>query len=159
MDSVVLLAYVSLAVSRTNDYQSVWTLLYIQKIYSVSTNEKGDFYELWQQQKHLKTIKMSEVCMTLTMRDICINSNLNRLTKSLAAAEARSLNISSHGTSLKWSRRPPQSAQESSYAMWWNGASCCEFDGKSIENRDSNIRISQWRENHCITSTSIRRNK
>ena len=31
---------------------------------------------------------------------------------SLAAAEAPSLKISSHGTSLKWSRRPSQSARE-----------------------------------------------
>ena len=31
---------------------------------------------------------------------------------SLAAAEAPSLKISSHGTSLKWSQRPPQSARE-----------------------------------------------
>ena len=31
---------------------------------------------------------------------------------SLAAAEALSLKISSHGTSLKWSQRPSQSARE-----------------------------------------------
>ena len=41
---------------------------------------------------------------------------------SLAASEAPSLKISSHGTSLKWSWRPSQS-----------GASRCEFDGKSME--------------------------
>ena len=31
---------------------------------------------------------------------------------SLEAAEAPSLKVSSHGTSLKWSQRPSQSAQE-----------------------------------------------
>ena len=31
------------------------------KIYSVGTNEKSDFYELWQQHKLLKTMEMSEV--------------------------------------------------------------------------------------------------
>ena len=32
---------------------------YIQ-IYSVGTNEKSDFYELWQQHKQLKTMEMGE---------------------------------------------------------------------------------------------------
>ena len=36
----------------------------------------------------------------------------NHSQNSLAAAEALSLKISSHGTSLKWSRRPSQSARE-----------------------------------------------
>ena len=31
-----------------------------QKIYPFGTNEKGDFYELWQQHKQLKIIGMSE---------------------------------------------------------------------------------------------------
>ena len=52
---------------------------------------------------------------------------------SLAAAEALSLKISSHGISLKWSQRLSQSAQELSYAMWWNGASHFEFDWNSKE--------------------------
>ena len=52
---------------------------------------------------------------------------------SLAAAEALILKISSHGTSLKWSQRPFQSARESLQAMWWNGASCFYFDGKKME--------------------------
>ena len=49
------------------------------------------------------------------------------------AAEALSLKISSHGTSLKWSWRPSQPAGEQSKTMQWNGASPFEFDGKSIE--------------------------
>ena len=42
-------------------YEPVSTLLQIQKIYFVGTNKKRDFYELWQQHKLSKTIKMSEV--------------------------------------------------------------------------------------------------
>ena len=30
------------------------------KIYSFGTNEKSDFYELWQQDKQLKTMEMRE---------------------------------------------------------------------------------------------------
>ena len=41
--------------------------------------------------------------------------------------------MSSHGVSLKWSQRLPQSAQEKSQAMRSNRASCYEFDGKSTE--------------------------
>ena len=52
MDSFVLLVYVRLAVSKTLWQQLLTCLneLYfkIQKIYSVGTNEKSDFYELWQ---------------------------------------------------------------------------------------------------------------
>ena len=77
--------------------EPVSTLLQIQKIYFVGTNKKRDFYELWQQHKLSKTIKMSEV----SMRDICINSNLNPLTKFTRAADSLSLKISSYGRSLK----------------------------------------------------------
>ena len=49
--------------------------------------------------------------LMLSIRDIYINSNLNPLTNSLAA-EAPSSKISSHGTSLKWSGWPSQSAWE-----------------------------------------------
>ena len=33
----------------------------MQKIYSVGTNEKSAFFELWQQHKPLKTMEMGEV--------------------------------------------------------------------------------------------------
>ena len=54
MDSVGLVAYASLASSRTL-LQRLLACLYflqIQRIYFVGTNEKIDFYELWQQQDH-----------------------------------------------------------------------------------------------------------
>ena len=43
------------------DYEFVWALLYIQKIYSVDTNKKTDFYELSQQHKLLKSMEMNEI--------------------------------------------------------------------------------------------------
>ena len=64
MGSFVLLEYVSLAASTTLlQPLPAWLsfrLLQIQKIYSVGTNDKKDFYELRQQHKQLKTIEMSE---------------------------------------------------------------------------------------------------
>ena len=56
-----------------------------------------------------------------------------QLQNPLAAAEALSLKISSHGASLKWSQRPSQSAREYSLVMGWNRVSCFEFVRKSIE--------------------------
>ena len=50
MDSFALVAYANLAASRNLS----------QKIYFAGTNEKSDFYELWQQHKLLKNIKISE---------------------------------------------------------------------------------------------------
>ena len=50
IDSFVLVAYASLAASRT----------LLQRLLAC-TNEKSDFYELWQQHKLLKTMEMSEV--------------------------------------------------------------------------------------------------
>ena len=49
--------------------------------------------------------------LRLTVRNISISSNLNTLTKFTSSSRS-SLKISSHGTSLKWSWRPSQSAQE-----------------------------------------------
>ena len=43
-----------------NNYMPTWTLLKIQRIYSVGKNEKSNFYELWQYLKQLKSMKMSE---------------------------------------------------------------------------------------------------
>ena len=78
---------------------------------------------------------------------------------SQAAAEALSLKISSHGASLKWTQRPWQSAQEViSYEIkrgiplwiWW------KVNGNWENNM---IRIFQWRESHCRTNSSVKRNK
>ena len=62
MDHFVLLAYASLAVLRTflQLLLTCQNLASIQKIYYVCRNEKSDFYELWQQRKHLKTMAICE---------------------------------------------------------------------------------------------------
>ena len=78
----------------------------------------------------------------------------NHSQNSLAAAEALSLKISSNGISLKWSRRPSQSAYVMKWGitlrLWW----------KANGNWENNmIRISKRSESHCRTNNSIRRNK
>ena len=61
MDSFVLLVYASLAASRTLLQQLLACLNFtLESDDSFGTNEKSDWYELWQQQKQLKTIEMSE---------------------------------------------------------------------------------------------------
>ena len=93
---------------------------------------------------------------------------------SLAAAEALSLKASSHGTSLEWSQRLSQSAQEViSNAMKWGIQGLIQKEKVDIcapqsvhqcrehpvSTPEKMIRIFQWRETHCRTNTSIRRNK
>ena len=61
MDSFVLLAYASLAASRTLLQRLLACLNFtLESDYPFGTNEKSDFYELWQQQKQLKTMEMNE---------------------------------------------------------------------------------------------------
>ena len=68
------------------------TLLY-RNLLTEAGSPKNDFYELWQQQKQLKTMEMSEA-----WPDIFWTHSQN----SPAAAEAQSLKTSSHVTSLKF---------------------------------------------------------
>ena len=83
------------------------------------------------------------------MRDIYIWTHSQN---SLASAEALSLEISCHGTSLKWSRRLSQSAVKRGIPLWiwW------KVNGNWDKN---NIRISKRRESHCRTTNSVRRKK
>ena len=62
MDSFFLLAYARLAPSRTLLQRLLACLNFTleSEDYPFGTNEKSDFYELWQQQKQLKTMEMSE---------------------------------------------------------------------------------------------------
>ena len=78
---------------------------------------------------------------------------------SLAAAEPLGLKIPFHGTYLKWSQRLPVSTRiVIGYAMKWGILFWVWW--KVNGNWDNNmIRISQWRESHCRTNTSIRRKK
>ena len=62
MDSFVLVAYENLAASRTLLQRSLACLNFtLGSENSVGTNEKSNFYELWQHQKLLNTMDMSEV--------------------------------------------------------------------------------------------------
>ena len=63
MKFFVLLAYWSLAASRTLLQQLLACLSFIlesEDWYKFGTNERSDFYELWQQHKQLKTTEISE---------------------------------------------------------------------------------------------------
>ena len=75
--------------------------------------KKSDFYELWQQHKQLKTIEISEDWLD-TFNERYIHQFQPEPTQqnSPAAAEPLNLKIFSHVTSLKWSQRLSQSAQE-----------------------------------------------
>ena len=98
------------------------------------------------------------------MRDIYINSNLNPLTKftssRAAAVEALSLNISSHGTSLKNDHEDHPNQHKNSHMLCDETGhpvlSLLESQWKLRQQHDQNF---QWRESHCRTNTSVRRNK
>ena len=63
-----------------NKYLPAWTSVYLKKIYSVGENERSHLYKQWQQHKQLKTMEMM-LDLIFTMRDVCISSNLDQLTK------------------------------------------------------------------------------
>ena len=75
-------------------------------------NEKSNFYELWQQHKQLKTMEMRlDLIYEGWGWRWGIHTSIPTWTdsqNSQAAAEALSLKISSHETSLIWSQRPSQ---------------------------------------------------
>ena len=62
MGSFVLLAYAGSAASRTLLQRLLASLNFTldSKDCSVGTNERSDFYELWQLHKQLKTMEMNE---------------------------------------------------------------------------------------------------
>ena len=83
MHSFVLLAYASLAVSRTLLLRLLACLnvtLDSEDLFCWCKRKKKDFYDLWQQHKQLKTMEV-RLDLIFTMRDTYINSNLNPLIK------------------------------------------------------------------------------
>ena len=114
MDSSVLLASGSLAALRTFSQRLLACLnftfdsedLLFVKTEKVISMNYGSITSRW------KPFRWVRLDLIFTMKDLYINPSLNTLTHSLAATEALSLRISSSGTSLKWSRRPFQSARE-----------------------------------------------
>ena len=79
------------------------------KVYSVGTKERSDFYELWQQQKQLKTMDMNEAWPDIYDERYTSLPTWAHPQNPVLAAETPSLKISSHGISLEWSWRLPVS--------------------------------------------------
>ena len=98
--------------------------------------------------------------LILSMRDIYINSNLNPLTKFTSSSRSTKFkDILPWNISQMIMKTIPISTRiVISYAMKWGILLWISW--KVNGNWDNNmIRISQWRESHCRTNTSVRRNK
>ena len=104
-DSFVLVAYLLKFGSFKNPFAlmtglSELYLRFILKIYSVGTNEKSDFYELWQQYNLLKIMEMSDLAWYLPWGIYTYVLTRSHSRNSLAVAEALSLKRSSSGVTL-----------------------------------------------------------
>ena len=161
MNSFVLLVYASLAASRTfsNDYYTKlyfrfrWFILLVQTKKMISMNY-GSNTSCW------KPWRLVTFDLILTMRDIYTNSNLNPLTKFTSSSRS----IESKDIFLRYISQiitktiPISTRIVINYAMkrgilFW----VC---WKVNENWDNNmIRISQRRDSHCRTNTSVTRKK
>ena len=98
--------------------------------------------------------------LTLTMRDTYINFNLKQLTKFMSSSRSTGFkDILPWSISQMITKTIPISMRiVISYAMKWGILLWISW--KVNGNWDNNmIRISQWRESHCRTNTSIRRKK
>ena len=158
MDSFILWAYASLAASRTCVQWLLACLNFTLELEDLSLWYKRKKWFLWQQHKQLKTMEVSEMWPDISMRDMYISSNLNPLTSSSSrSTEVKYIlpwNISQMITKIN----PVSTRIVISYTkkqgislwIWW----------KVNVNWDKNmVKISQWRESHCRTNTSIRRKK
>ena len=93
MDSFVLLTYASLAASRT-----LWQRLLGCLNFTLDSEDlfcwykqKSDFYELWQQHKQLKTIKISEAWPDICNEGYRYLKPLIKLTKSRRSTEFKNI--------------------------------------------------------------------
>ena len=115
MDSFVLLAYASLAASRTCLQRSLACLNFTLESEDSSFWYKRKKWFLWSMAAAQEAENHGDE-WGLTWYFLCgIYTSIPTRThsqNSLAAAEAPSLKISSHRTCFKWSQRPSQSAQE-----------------------------------------------
>ena len=71
----------------------------MEKIYSVGTKKRYDFFELWYQDKI--SDKKVRLNLMFTMTDIKINSNLDPLTEFSSSRRSTGFKVSSHRTSLQ----------------------------------------------------------
>ena len=163
MDSSILLAYASLATSKT---------LLQRLLACLNFTLDSEDLSLWYKRKR-KVISMNYGSSTsswkrwrgvgldliLSMRNIYINSNLNRLTKFISRSRSTEFkdvlwNISEMITKfvLISMRIVISNVMKQGIVLliWW------KVNGDWGNNM---IRISQWRENHCRTNTSVRKQK
>ena len=148
--SFVLLGYASLAASRTLLEQSVAcpNLTLDSEDLFFWYKWKSDFYEPW---------RWVRLDLILRMRDIYINSNLNPLTNVTSTSRNTQFkDILSWNISQMIMKTIPISTRTvASYAMKWGILLWIWW--KVNGNWDNNmIRISQWRESHYGTNTSVR---
>ena len=94
-----------------------------------------NFYELWQQHKLLKTMGMSEITWYLRWGIYTSIPTWTNSQNSLAAAEALSLKISSHGTEHLWNYHKDHPSQHK------NSHKLCDETGHPI----LSLLESQWK--------------
>ena len=88
---------------------------------------------MWQLHEQLKTMKMNEAWLELSMRDICINSNLNPLTKFTSSSRStESKDILPWNISQMIMKTAPISTKIVKLSDEL-GYPHCEFNGKSME--------------------------
>ena len=162
MDSFVLVAYASLATSRTLLKQFLacpnFNFRFRRFILLVQTEKK--FYKLWQQHKQLKTMEISEVWPD-TYDEGYIHQFQPEPTHKFTSSSSRSTKFKDI---LPWNISEMITKTISistriviSYAMKWGIP--FQVYWKVNLNWDNMIRISQWKESHCRTNTIVRRNK
>ena len=163
MNSFVLVAYASLAASRTLlqwllaclnftlDSEDLFCWYKMKKVISMNYGSSTSCWKPW------RWVRLN---LILTMRDIYINSNLNPLTKFTSSSRSTEFkDILPWNISQMITKTIPISMRiVISYAVKWGILFWVYW--KVNGNWDNNmIRILQWRESQCRTNTSVRRNK
>ena len=105
MESFVLLAYASFAAARNLLHWLLACLNFTLDAEDLSFWCKWKKWFLW-------TMAVAQAACYILWGIYTSIPNYTHLQNSLTAAEAPSLKISAHGTSLKWSGRPSQSERE-----------------------------------------------
>ena len=161
MDSFVLLAYAKLAASRT----PLQRLLALSELYFrfgrfMLLKQAADNHAAESSTSSWKPWRWVRFDLILKMRDIYISSSLNPLTKFTSSSRSTEFedilvwNIFQMATkTIPISSRIIISYVMKWYILWW-------ILRKVNGNRDNNtIRISELKESHCRTNTSIRTKK
>ena len=159
MDSFVLVTYTSLVASKTLLLQLLTCLnftldsedLLLVQMKKLIPMNYGISTRSW------KSCKWVRLDLIFTMRDICISLNLNPLTKFTSSSSRRTKfkDILPRSISKMIAKTIPISKRIviSNAIKWGISHWVCWIVNGNWENL---IRISQWRERHCRTNTSIR---